>query len=63
MAVLFFVNGGVFANAVPRYPELKAGLALSNAAFGSVVAAFPLGALLAGTVAGVLVGRWSSRRS
>ncbi len=63
MAVLFFVNGGVFANAVPRYPELKAGLALSNAGFGSVVAAFPLGALLVGTIAGVLVGRWGSART
>lgn len=45
MAALFFVNGAVFANAVPRYPELKAGLGLSNAVFGSVVAAFPSGAL------------------
>jgi fucose permease len=62
VAVLFFSNGAVFANVVPRYPELKARLTLSNAAFGSVVAAWPLGALLVGLIAGVLVSRWGSAR-
>lgn len=63
MAVLFFTNGAVFANMVPRYPELKTRLELSNAAFGSVVAAWPLGALLIGLFAGVLVRRWGSARA
>jgi MFS family permease len=63
VAVLFFTNGAVFANVVPRYPELKARLTLSNAAFGSVIAAWPLGALLVGLIAGVLVSRWGSART
>ncbi|HLL64169.1 MAG TPA: MFS transporter [Micromonosporaceae bacterium] len=62
VAALFFVNGAVFANVVPRYPELKAGLALSNTAFGSAVAAYGFGALLLGLAAGWLVTRWGSAR-
>ena len=62
MAVLFFTNGAIFANLLPRYPEVMQGLALSNAAFGLAVAAFPLGALLAGLSAGTLVRRFRSSR-
>ena len=46
VAVLFFTNGALFANVVPRYPDLKAELGLSNAALGSAVAAYGLGALV-----------------
>lgn len=63
VAAIFFVNGAVFANVVPRYPELKAHLDLSNAAFGSAVAGYGLGALLLGLAAGVLLGRWGSART
>lgn len=62
VAALFFANGALFANLVPRYPELKSGLALSNAAFGSAVAAYGLGALVVGLFGGVLVSRWGSVR-
>ena len=62
VAMLFFTNGAIFANLLPRYPEIKAGLHLTNAAFGLAVAAFPLGALLAGLTAGMLVRRFSSAR-
>ena len=62
MAVLFFTNGAIFANLLPRYPEVMQGLDLSNAAFGLAVAAFPLGALLAGLSAGTLVRRFRSSR-
>ena len=62
VAVLFFTNGAIFANLLPRYPEVMAGLDLSNAAFGLAVAAFPLGALLAGLSAGLLVRRFRSSR-
>jgi MFS family permease len=60
VAALFLANGALFANLVPRFPELKTDLGLSNAAFGSAVAAYGIGALLAGLVAGVLVSRWGS---
>jgi MFS family permease len=62
VAVLFFTNGALFANIVPRYPDLKAELGLSNAVLGSAVAAYGLGALAVGMVAGVLVSRWGSAR-
>ncbi len=63
MAALFFANGALFANVVPRYPDLKAQLELSNAAFGFAVAAYGLGALVVGLLAGVLVTRWGSARA
>ena len=62
VAALFFVNGAVFANLVPRYPGIKADLGLSNAALGSAIAAFPLGALVAGLFAATFIGRYRSSR-
>jgi MFS family permease len=60
--ILFFTNGAIFASLLPRYPEIKTELGLTNAAFGLAVAAFPLGALLAGLSAGTLVRRFRSSR-
>lgn len=62
VAILFFTNGALFANLLPRYPEIKESLDLSNAAFGAAVAAFPLGALAAGLSAGMLIRRFGSAR-
>ncbi len=62
VGILFFTNGAIFASLLPRYPEIKDGLDLTNAAFGLAVAAFPLGALLAGLTAGALVRRFRSSR-
>lgn len=62
VAALFFANGALFANVVPRYPELKAALDLSSTAFGSAVAAYGLGALVLGLLSGVLVSRFGSGR-
>ncbi|MFJ2660113.1 MFS transporter [Arthrobacter koreensis] len=62
VAVLFLTNGAVFANLVPRYPAIVDHLGLANTQFGLAVAAFPLGALLAGLTAGVLIRRFRSSR-
>ncbi|MGL5817169.1 MAG: MFS transporter [Phycicoccus sp.] len=62
LASLFAVNGASFATVLPRYPGLKADLGLSNAVFGAVVAAGPLGALLVGATAGMITARWGSAR-
>lgn len=62
VAATFAINGLTFANLVPRYPEIVAALGLDNAAFGTAVAAWPLGALLSGLFAGVAVTRWTSKR-
>jgi MFS family permease len=62
VALLFFTNGAVFANLLPRYPQIKDALDLSNAQFGVAVAAFPLGALVAGLAAAGLIRRLRSSR-
>ncbi len=62
VALVFATNGLVFANVLPRYPEIKDALSLTNAWFGLAVAAFPLGALVAGLTAGTLVARFRSSR-
>jgi MFS family permease len=62
VAALFLVNGATFANLLPRFPEIKADLALSNSAYGVMVAAFPAGALVAGLAAGAAIRRLGSAR-
>jgi MFS family permease len=63
VSALFFTNGAVFANLLPRYPEIKSDLALTNAVYGAVAAAFPAGALVAGLAAGVVIRRLGSARA
>ncbi|GIG68900.1 MFS transporter [Phytomonospora endophytica] len=60
VAALFLTNGALFANLVPRLPQIKADLALDNAAYGMVVAAFPAGAIVVGLTAATLIRRFGS---
>jgi MFS family permease len=62
VGALFLTNGALFANLLPRYPEIKADLALSNAQYGVAIAAFSAGALVAGLTAGALIRRFRSAR-
>jgi MFS family permease len=62
VAALFLTNGALFANVVPRYPEIKESLAASNAVLGTALAGFPLGALLAGLFAAAAISRFRSSR-
>lgn len=62
VAALFLTNGALFANLLPRYPEIKADLSLSNSAYGVSIAAFSAGALLAGPSAAALIRRFRSSR-
>ena len=62
VAALFLTNGALFANLLPRYPEIKADLGLSNAAYGVAVAAFSVGALVTGPLAASLIRRFRSAR-
>ena len=48
VAACFFLNAVFYSNLVPRLPELKEQLGLSNSSLGVALAALPLGALLAG---------------
>ncbi|MGZ8812941.1 MAG: MFS transporter, partial [Mycobacterium sp.] len=62
VAALFLSNGAIFANLLPRYPEIKADLHLSNAVYGAAIAAFSAGALVAGLGAATLIRRFRSSR-
>lgn len=62
VAALFLTNGALFANLLPRYPEIKADLGLTNAAYGLAVAAFSVGALVTGPWAAWLIRRFRSAR-
>ena len=61
VSAVFFINGVLFANLVPRLPEVKDRLDLSNGGFGSAIAAMPAGALLAGLFAPALIQRFGSK--
>lgn len=52
IGAVFLTNGALFANLLPRLPEIKSDLGLSNAMLGGSVAAFSAGALIAGPAAG-----------
>ncbi|TDC66679.1 MFS transporter [Streptomyces hainanensis] len=62
VAALFFTNGALFANLVPRFPQIKSDLGIDNATYGLAVAAFPAGAIAAGLAAGILIRRLGSAR-
>ena len=62
VAALFLTNGAIFANLLPRYPEIKTDLHLSNAVYGAAIAAFSAGALVAGLAAAALIRRFNSSR-
>ncbi len=62
VSALFLVNGALIANVLPRLPVIKANLGLSNAELGAAVAAMPVGGLIAGGLAGLLIQRFGSGR-
>ncbi|MGA4508483.1 MFS transporter [Propionibacteriaceae bacterium G1746] len=61
VGLIFLSNGAAYASLVPRLPEVKAELGMTNAVFGLAIAAFPAGALAAGAAAGVLIRQFGSR--
>jgi MFS family permease len=62
VAACFFLNAVLYANLVPRLPEVKEQLGLSNGSLGAALAAFPLGALLAALSSAALIRRAGSAR-
>ncbi|WP_317983590.1 MFS transporter [Microbacterium radiodurans] len=60
VSALFLTNGALFANILPRYPEIKDALGLDNAAYGLTIIAFPAGAIAAGLGAGFVIRRLGS---
>lgn len=62
VSLLFALNGFVYANLLPRYPELMSSLDLTKAELGTAIAGAPLGALVGGLFAGRAIAHWGSRR-
>lgn len=62
VAALFLTNGALFANILPRYPEIKDQLGLDNAVYGLAIASFPVGAIIAGLAAAALIRRFGSAK-
>ena len=62
VSALFLINAVIYANLVPRLPEVKSQIHLSNASLGTALAAMPVGALLAGLFAPALIQRLGSAR-
>lgn len=60
MGAVFLTNAVLYANLVPRLPEVRDGLGLTNASLGTALAAAPLGALMAGLFAPALIRRFGS---
>ena len=63
VAAIFLTNGALFANLVPRFPEVKEALGLSNALLGAALAAAPLGALTGGLCASAVIRLIRSARA
>ncbi|TRY16749.1 MFS transporter [Tessaracoccus rhinocerotis] len=60
VALLFWLNGATYASLIPRYPELKQALDLSDTFWGLSIAVGPLGGLAAGLATAVLMRRFNS---
>lgn len=56
----FFVNAVLYTNVLPRLPEIKDSLELSNASLGTALAAGPVGALVATLWSAPLIRRLGS---
>ncbi len=62
VAACFFVNAVLFADLVPRLPEVKDRLDLTNATLGAALAALPLGSLVSALASAALMRRFGSAR-
>jgi MFS family permease len=60
VGLLFFANGIALTTVLPRLPEIKADLSLTNTALGLALAAAPVGSLTAVPLTGRLIARFGS---
>ena len=60
ISLMFFTNGFLVANLLPRYPEVKQAFDLSNTEFGVVVAMMALGSMVASWLPAPLIRRFGA---
>ncbi|OLT03501.1 fucose permease [Kocuria sp. CNJ-770] len=60
VSAFFLTNGALYANLLPRLPEVKEAFGLSNTLYGFLVVAFPLGAILVGALPARAIRRFGS---
>ncbi len=60
--MLFFVNGAIYGNWIPRLPEIKDRLGVSNAGLGVALIGGGIGGLIGSLAVGAIVARFGSRR-
>lgn len=60
--VLFFANGAIYGNWIPRLPEIKDRLDVSNSGLGLALLGGGIGGLVGSLFVGALMSRWGSRR-
>jgi MFS family permease len=60
VGLLFFANGIALTTVLPRLPEIKTELGLTNTALGLALAAAPIGSLTAVPLTGRLIARFGS---
>lgn len=58
---MFFTNGILYSVLLPRLPEIKSALGLTNTAFGFAVIAMPMGAILAAALSAPLMRALGTR--
>ena len=60
-SLLFLTNGALFANLLPRYPEIKDAFGLGGTEFGFMVAMAGAGAICASALPSPLIARFGAR--
>ncbi len=61
VGALFFVNGLTFSNWLPRIPEVRDRLGISNGGLGTALIGGGLGGLMGSLIVGRVLARWRSR--
>jgi len=63
VSLLFLTNGAIYANLLPRLPEIKDMFELTNAMYGLVLIALPIGGVVAGPLPAPIIRRFGTARA
>ncbi len=63
VAVMFFINGAVYASFLPRLPELRTRIGVSLATIGLILTLAAVGGLIGSWLTGTVISRLGSKRA